>query len=55
MQCNGNQTSECETVGVDGPGVNNTDFIIYVGTVACDNLNVVATAEICQLESSLDR
>ena len=57
IQCNGNSSSGCETVGVDGFGVNNTDFILYVGAVACtgSNRNSLGFGTACQLESSLDR
>jgi len=53
VQCNGNSNT-CETVGTDGPGVN-TDFILYVGAIACTNSGTLAFATACQLESSLDR
>jgi len=53
VQCNGNPNT-CETVGTDGPGVN-TDFILYVGAIACTNSGTLAFATACQLESSLDR
>ena len=57
VQCN-NNAPNCETIGSDGPGVNNTDYILYVGTDpggSCTSQGVLAFANICQMEATLDR
>ena len=58
VQCNGNAPN-CETIGSDGPGVNNTDYILYVGTNPASpcsaNGGVLAFANLCQMEAALDR
>ena len=57
IQCN-NNAPNCETMGLDGPGVNNTDYILYVGTNpggSCFFGGVLAFANLCQMESTLDR
>ena len=57
VQCN-NNAPNCETMGLDGPGVNNTDYILYVGTnpgSSCAFGGVLAFANLCQMESTLDR
>ena len=56
VQCN-NNAPNCETMGLDGPGVNNTDYILYVGANSgfpCGG-SVLAFANLCQMESTLDR
>jgi leishmanolysin-like peptidase len=63
VQCNGNGNN-CQTVGTDGTGVSNADFILYVSAItggSCSSTNsnsapsTVAFAQSCQMESSLDR
>ncbi|CAE1314619.1 LMLN [Acanthosepion pharaonis] len=44
--------------GTKGPGVNNTDFILYVAALSserCHHGNTIAYAAYCQQERSLDR
>ena len=56
-QCNGN-ASNCKTIGSDGPGVNSADYILYVGAnpaSSCASGAVLAIANLCQMESTLDR
>ena len=57
-QCNGNGSGTCETIGSDGPGVNNTDFVLYVSSinppVGCSG-NTIAFAGACQMEAQYDR
>ena len=57
VQCN-NNAPNCQTVGTDGPGVNNADYILYVGADpggSCTTTGVLAFANLCQMESTLDR
>lgn len=60
MQCNGDLSgSDCETVGVDGPGVGDADFVLYVSasndSPCGPTSSVLAFAGACQLEATLDR
>jgi len=49
----------CGPVGpTDGPGVEGSDFVLYVSgitTERCGQENIVAYAAYCQLEAELDR
>ncbi|XP_064595242.1 leishmanolysin-like peptidase isoform X2 [Liolophura sinensis] len=48
----------CEKKGITGPGVHNTDFILYISAVQSDRCHLgstVAYAAHCQLEHALDR
>ena len=59
VECNIGSVSNCTTRpgSVDGPGVPDTDLIIYVSASDCSSFasSVVAFAGACQLESELDR
>ena len=47
-----------QTIGYGGPGVTESDFILYVSaysTDRCDIGTTVAYAAYCQLEGALDR
>ena len=57
VQCSGSSAT-CETVGSDGPGVNDADYILYVGTNtggSCTTNGVLAFANLCQMETTMDR
>ncbi len=59
VECNNGSVSNCTTRpgSVDGPGVPDTDLIIYVSAFDCSSFgsSVVAFASACQMESELDR
>lgn len=62
VQCNG-MNPQCETIGTDGPGVREADYVLYVSavtTATCassggDSISTIAFASACQLEATLDR
>ena len=48
----------CGSKGQDGPGVEDTDFVLYVTTKStgdCDVGDTIAHASHCQQEAALDR
>ena len=56
-QCNGSNTlSNCETVGSDGAGVSNADYIAYITSITngCSG-STLAYAGVCQREDDFDR
>ncbi|XP_064398693.1 leishmanolysin-like peptidase isoform X2 [Halichondria panicea] len=59
VECNNGSVSNCTTRpgSVDGPGVSDTDLIIYVSAIDCSPFGpgIFAFASSCQLESELDR
>ena len=58
MQCNENSAT-CETIGTDGSGISDADFILYVSANEVDpcgpTSSTLAFAGACQLEAILDR
>ena len=59
-RCTGNTVDTCGAAGSDGPGVSNTDYILYVSAVmnsicGTGGSGTVAFASHCQLESAFDR
>ncbi len=59
VECNNGNVSNCTTRpgSVDGPGVPDTDLIIYVSAFDCSLRfpGALAFASACQMESVLDR
>ena len=58
-ECDGGPFSNCDTVGSDGPGIPNADFVLYVSALniaPCgDTSSTIAFAATCELEQVLDR
>lgn len=57
-QCNGSGGQNCPTIGSDGSGVSNADFVLYVSAVNATNGctgNTIAFAGACQMEAQYDR
>ena len=61
MECSGSSlTCETQSGSVDGPGIADSDVVIYVSTSLADGVcggdsSTIAFANSCQLESTLDR
>lgn len=56
--CSGSGKSCGPSGPPDGPGVEGSDFVLYVSgitTERCGQENIVAYAAYCQLEAELDR
>ena len=55
-QCNG-VFSNCQTVGSDGAGVSNADYVVYItaaNTTTCSGSTIAYTG-VCQREDDFDR
>ena len=55
--CQGRDRCRAQSGSVNGPGISDTDLIIYVSaknTYSCDD-SIIAYASACQLESVYDR
>ena len=70
VQCNNNPNADsftaanCETVGTDGPGVSDTDFLLYVTAMNIESCatgsnrespSTIAFAAACAMEAEFDR
>ena len=57
VECRNTDPLECAlgTPSTDGPGIPNTDFIVYVSAMPCVGTQTLASAAACQMESDLDR
>lgn len=62
VQCNSQQPPNCVmgTPAVDGEGIADTDYILYISAIQSEcprgsDTTVIAFASVCQMESSQDR
>lgn len=59
IECNDNELDNCTTIGEDGPGVADADFIVYVTVLdeaPCGpDSSTLAFAGACEMEQVLDR
>ena len=56
-QCNGQGSNSCETIGSDGAGVSNAEFVLYISalqTTSCGS-TTLAFAGGCEMEDMYDR